>query len=445
MACRCARVLLHCAALCVLCQAVAGGAAAVDGGAGGTIKLIAQQRLLLQSANSSTAKATAGAVVAPMLRSVVTFWLRHGLDRESGGFHGTLDQQGTPTAPTSKTIVQQVGRARARRRRRAHANVVPLLLTRTRTRARTRSNAQARHLWTFSALLMAQPAAKGFDAAAVRAAADTAHSFMVKHMVKRDTGAGACLVWCATAEAARGARCCAAAAGCSAAQLPPPDCQHPALRAGRCRMPTCRVGSAFVYEVSRDGSSVLQRATSIYGNAFAIYGLAAYARATGSREALALALEVFRTLDTLYHSRQHRGYDETPTGFTFDSVELPAAAGGGSGGGSAAVVTEAGQQRPRRLLSQSFNTLLHLAEALTELSAATGEAQRGRARACVCVCVCRVSCVVCRVSCVCVCVCRVSCVVSCVRVRVRVCVSCACVCVCVSCVCARADTRPGMR
>jgi mannobiose 2-epimerase len=35
------------------------------------------------------------------------WWLRHGVDRECGGFHGTLDRRGDPTAPTDKGLVQQ--------------------------------------------------------------------------------------------------------------------------------------------------------------------------------------------------------------------------------------------------------------------------------------------------------------------------------------------------
>lgn len=36
-----------------------------------------------------------------------------------------------------------------------------------------------------------------------------------------------------------------------------------------------------MYEVSRGGSSVLKSAINVYGNAFAIYGLAKYAQAAG--------------------------------------------------------------------------------------------------------------------------------------------------------------------
>lgn len=115
-------------------------------------------------------------------------------------------------------------------------------------------------------------------------------------------------------------------------------------------------GRAFVCSVSRDGNTVADPSINVYANAFAIYGLSKYARVTGSSEALKLALDTIRTLDALYHSTITGGYDESGTvgGTVFDSVALP---GTNSAG------------KPQ--LSQSFNTLMHMAEALTELSRAT--------------------------------------------------------------------------
>jgi mannobiose 2-epimerase len=37
----------------------------------------------------------------------VRFWREHGVDRELGGFHGTLSRRGDPVAPTDKSLVQQ--------------------------------------------------------------------------------------------------------------------------------------------------------------------------------------------------------------------------------------------------------------------------------------------------------------------------------------------------
>lgn len=116
-------------------------------------------------------------------------------------------------------------------------------------------------------------------------------------------------------------------------------------------------GQAFVYQVSREGTSTVNPSINVYANAFGIYGLANYAQATGSSEALNRALEVFKTLDTLYHSPATGSYDESATvgGLTFDSIALQG-------------TSSSGQQ----LKSQAFNTLLHAVEALTELTRATG-------------------------------------------------------------------------
>jgi mannobiose 2-epimerase len=48
----------------------------------------------------------------------------------------------------------------------------------------------------------------------------------------------------------------------------------------------------------------------VYLNAFALYGLIAYHRATGDAAALAAAKELFRTLDQKAHDREHGGYIE---------------------------------------------------------------------------------------------------------------------------------------
>lgn len=133
----------------------------------------------------------------------------------------------------------------------------------------------------------------------------------------------------------------------------------------------CRAaGKLFVLQSSREGKATDSR-INVYGNVFAIYGLSAYALATGSTQARALALGTFKTLDRLYHDPVNGGYDETRAEFTFDSIPLAPSAGSGS----SSVVTEAGAASRvggRRPLSQSFNTLLHVAEALTELSKAVG-------------------------------------------------------------------------
>lgn len=126
-----------------------------------------------------------------------------------------------------------------------------------------------------------------------------------------------------------------------------------------------------MYEVTRNGTSPVTEAVNINANAFAMYGLSAYVRATNSSDAQRLALNTFATVDQLYHSPD-RGYDETNTGLTFDSIPLPSnpnnssdvANSSGSGNDSSSAAA-----KPQ--LSQSLNTLTHTAEALAELSRAT--------------------------------------------------------------------------
>lgn len=53
---------------------------------------------------------------------------------------------------------------------------------------------QARHLWSFSTLLMAQPQQWGFQAALVRHAADSVYAFMRENMLK-DVKKGELWAW----------------------------------------------------------------------------------------------------------------------------------------------------------------------------------------------------------------------------------------------------------
>jgi hypothetical protein len=147
---------------------------------------------------------------------------------------------------------------------------------------------------------------------------------------------------------------------------------------------------------------------NVYGNVFAVYGLSAYAQATGNQEALQLAKQTFRTLDKLFHNTatDTGGYDETTADFSLDGLQLlgcwnssaafdsvistsvgstagntsvgtsvASSRGPTSGGSNAARDNSSGGSstpsnstacRPR--LSQSLNTVLHMTEALTELS-----------------------------------------------------------------------------
>lgn len=76
----------------------------------------------------------------------VEFWRGHGIDREQGGFHATLDRRGDPVAPTDKGLVQQ-----------------------------------ARHLWTFSMWYERREASP-----AVREVADHTYRFLANFRDARD-------------------------------------------------------------------------------------------------------------------------------------------------------------------------------------------------------------------------------------------------------------------
>lgn len=61
--------------------------------------------------------------------------------------------------------------------------------------------------------------------------------------------------------------------------------------------------------VGRPGG-ICAKGARLYGQAFAIYGLAAAARALGSEEALAAARRLFAWLERAHHDRRHGGYFE---------------------------------------------------------------------------------------------------------------------------------------
>jgi mannobiose 2-epimerase len=86
-----------------------------------------------------------------------------------------------------------------------------------------------------------------------------------------------------------------------------------------------------------------------YLNAFALYGLVAYHRATGEREALDAAKDLFRTLEEKAHDRRHGGYVEF---FTEDWRPITDPKEPGYVGA---------------IGTKTYNTHLHLLEALTEL------------------------------------------------------------------------------
>ena len=66
----------------------------------------------------------------------------------------------------------------------------------------------------------------------------------------------------------------------------------------------------FLWELDADGTTVRRPHKHLYGQAFAIYALAEYPLATGSREALALATRAFTLIDAKAHDARHGGYRE---------------------------------------------------------------------------------------------------------------------------------------
>src|SRR5262249_36315406 len=64
------------------------------------------------------------------------------------------------------------------------------------------------------------------------------------------------------------------------------------------------------YSQVSDAGTPTDRRKHVYLNAFALYGLTAYYRATGDRGALAAAQDLFRTLEARCHDRARGGYTE---------------------------------------------------------------------------------------------------------------------------------------
>lgn len=81
-----------------------------------TVSILAwPQHTLCQAPSSSEASPSSDAELKSRILedvgflkgNVFNFWQLHGLDSESGGFHGTLDRAGKPISPTTKSLVQQ--------------------------------------------------------------------------------------------------------------------------------------------------------------------------------------------------------------------------------------------------------------------------------------------------------------------------------------------------
>jgi mannobiose 2-epimerase len=109
-------------------------------------------------------------------------------------------------------------------------------------------------------------------------------------------------------------------------------------------------------KTARNGQPVDQR-KHVYPNAFVIYALVEFHRATGRGEPLEQALELFHTLERHCHDRQHGGYQEF---FTADWTLITDPSESGYVG---AVNTK------------TYNSHLHLLEAFAQLYRATQDVQ----------------------------------------------------------------------
>jgi mannobiose 2-epimerase len=101
----------------------------------------------------------------------------------------------------------------------------------------------------------------------------------------------------------------------------------------------------FYWELSGDGTSVVNPDKVTYGHAFALYALAEYFLVSGNREALELAVRVYDLLDARARDRSAGGYVD---GFTRNWTPKPTP-----------------DHRYDRPVWKSFNTHVHLLEAMT--------------------------------------------------------------------------------
>jgi mannobiose 2-epimerase len=153
--------------------------------------------------------------LAVLADRTATWWLQHGVDHESGGFHGTLTRDGSPTSPREKGLIQQ-----------------------------------SRHLWAMSTWH-----GRRAPVAEVEAAARSCHAFILEHLRDEEDG-------------------------------------------------------EFFFMAGPAGG-VVDRKKKLYAEAFAIYGLSAYARQFGVGAARQHALDCFASIDGRAHDSAHGGYDQT--------------------------------------------------------------------------------------------------------------------------------------
>jgi mannobiose 2-epimerase len=105
----------------------------------------------------------------------------------------------------------------------------------------------------------------------------------------------------------------------------------------------------FYWEVNSEGTATSKSYKHVYGQAFALYALTEYAKASGQQSALTLAKQLFGLLETHAYDSEHGGYKETFGSNWKDSPALSK--------------EDWHIQDPS---AKTFNTHLHLLEAITQ-------------------------------------------------------------------------------
>lgn len=119
-----------------------------------------------------------------------------------------------------------------------------------------------------------------------------------------------------------------------------------------------RANGGFVWRVAADGKTVVEGTfKDLYGQAFGLYALSYYYMATGDREALAMASQLFDLLYTRCHDTTHGGFFEAPfNDWSLDPAHFQGAI--------------------QRRSPKTINTHLHLLESLVAFHRALKEGGR---------------------------------------------------------------------
>jgi mannose/cellobiose epimerase-like protein (N-acyl-D-glucosamine 2-epimerase family) len=124
----------------------------------------------------------------------------------------------------------------------------------------------------------------------------------------------------------------------------------------------------YAWTASRDGKSILQPNTALYGQMFAVYGLAGFAAAFNDSSAGADAARTLAVLDRAWHNASTGGYNE------LESNAIPPTLSRSRASSSSSEATPGGRAASASAeLPRTLNVLLHSLEATAALHAATGD------------------------------------------------------------------------